>query len=113
MKIKLLLLGVLLGILAIACNTANNLPFLGPTRTPSPSATPIATATPIPTPTPPPTPTPIPAVHIESGDHALLNGDWDQALVEYNAALQNGDDPEIQAAAQLGVGRTDTFIWEF
>jgi len=107
MKIKLLLLSLLLGILAIACNTANNLPFLGPTRTPLPSATPIATDTPIPTPTPPPTPTPIPAVHIESGDHALLNGDWEHALAEYNSAFQNSDDPEIQAAAQLGVGRTN------
>jgi soluble lytic murein transglycosylase len=107
MKTKLLLFGLLLGMLLIACNTVNNFPLLGPTRTPSPSETPTATDTPVPTPTPPPTPTPLPAARIETGDHALLNGDWDQALTEFTTAFQNSNDPEIQAAAQLGIGRTN------
>lgn len=94
--------------LAIACSWSGVLP-LGSTGTPtaSPSPTePPFTPTPTPSPTPVPTPTPIPAVRIASGDKALFNGDWDEALREYSAVqTSQPDDAEVQAAATLGMGR--------
>jgi soluble lytic murein transglycosylase len=80
----------------------------GPTSTPRPSPTstlPPPTPSPFPTPTPLPTPTPVPAVRVNSGDKALSYGDWDLAIKEYNEAASSSADPEIQAAAALGLGR--------
>ncbi len=57
------------------------------------------------TPTPTPTPTPLPAVRIASGDHAIFNGDWEQAIQDYQDAHAASSDPEIQAASLLGLGR--------
>lgn len=65
------------------------------------SPEPLPTSTPL----PPPTPTPIPAVRIHSGDQAYQNGDWDQAALEYQAAYQASNDPEIKVGALLGMGR--------
>jgi soluble lytic murein transglycosylase len=50
----------------------------------------------------------LPAVRIESGDRAYFSGDWERALLEYEAALANSLDAEIQSAALLGIGRTRT-----
>jgi soluble lytic murein transglycosylase len=100
---------LILGIFALACAQTANLPFLGPTSTPTftPTFTPVpVTPTPTATPTSTPTPTPVPAARIESGDNALLEGDWDRASLEFNTALNTSSDPEIQSAALLGVGRT-------
>ncbi len=101
----LLALSVLLAA-SLACSLPESLPAFGPTATPSDTPTPVPTPTAIPTPTPPPTPTPIPAIRIETGERALLDGDWDRALLEFETALQGSSDPEIQAAAELGLGRT-------
>ena len=70
--------------------------------TAQPSATPTIT----PTPTPPPTPTPLPAARVTLGDQELFYGDWEMALSEYQTALETSLDPEVQAAARLGIGRT-------
>lgn len=67
--------------------------------------TPVITNTPLPTPTLAPSPTPLPAKRVESGDQALFNGDWETALSEYKQASQNSNDPEIKAAALLGIAR--------
>ena len=103
---KLLVLGMLLTTLSLACSRAANIPLFKPTATPTASPTPTATSTPLPTPTPIPTPTPVPAARIEKGDHALSNGDWEQALVEFQTAQQAVGDAEIDSAASLGIGRT-------
>jgi soluble lytic murein transglycosylase len=91
--------------LSLACSAVNHLPFR---QTPTPTVTPTATLTPTPTntPTPTPTPTPLPAARVSQGDHALFNGDWDNALQEYRTALGDNPDPEVQTAALIGVGRT-------
>jgi soluble lytic murein transglycosylase len=34
-----------------------------------------------------------------------MNGDWDQAVVEFETALSGSTDPEVQQAALLGIGR--------
>jgi soluble lytic murein transglycosylase len=88
-------------------NGFGGLAFLGPTSTPTHTPTvtsPPPTSTPTVTPTPPPTPTPLPAMRAVSGDRAFFNGDWESALNEYTEAA-TGDDPDIQAAALVGIGR--------
>lgn len=105
---KLLFAILMLVFLLHACT----LPGLAP-ATPTPTSTPIPTSTPTPTatststPTPIPTstPTPAPEVRVASADHALFNGDYDTALIEYTAARSTSSDPAIQAAALLGQGR--------
>lgn len=52
-----------------------------------------------------PTPTPMPAARVSEGDQALAEGDYERALQEYQAALADATDEEIQAAAQVGIGR--------
>jgi soluble lytic murein transglycosylase len=107
MKPRTLLPLLALVLAALACNLNSSLPFLGPTATPQPTATPSATPTPLPTATPTPTPTPIPAVRIQNGDQAFFDGDWDTALQEYQTARQAAaGNANIQAAALLGIGRT-------
>jgi soluble lytic murein transglycosylase len=104
-KAKLALLTFLPLLLALACNQAINLPFLGPTATPSPTPTPTETPTPTPTLTPTPTPTPVPAARIAEGDRAIFNGDYERAVSDFQVAQQASSDPELQRAAQLGIGR--------
>lgn len=97
---------VLIPLVVSACSSSKVWP-LSPTATPTASPTPAPptlTPTPTATPTPIPTPTPAPAVRVTTGDQALFNGDWDKALEEYQAA-QSSSDPEIEAAALLGIGR--------
>ncbi|MEW6239365.1 MAG: tetratricopeptide repeat protein [Chloroflexota bacterium] len=98
-----LLLGLGLVVVILACSlipggTVPPLPF-GPTYTPSPTFTPTAS------PTPTPSPTPIPEVRVESGDHALFNGDYDLARAEYQQALSESTDRAVQAAATWGLAR--------
>src|SRR5512145_1017487 len=92
-----------------------------PTEQPTIAPPPTSGPTPIPTqaePTIPPpelpTLTPAPATpssplqQIDAANHALFNGDWETAKVEFqqawDAATSRGDN-EVQAAAQLGLGR--------
>ncbi len=56
-------------------------------------------------PTPTITPTPKPKARITLGQQAILNGDYESALKEFWAAREQSTDPEVIAAAQLGVGR--------
>lgn len=93
----------------LSCSISSDIPFIGSTRTPTPSPTATFTPTPTATPTPVPTPTPQPGARIQSGDQALLEGDWDKALSEFANAQQVSGDPQIQIAAQLGIGRTQLY----
>jgi len=102
---KSLRLFLALGLVAVllACSANPNGPLLpfGPTYTPSPSATPTVTATST------PSPTPSPLVRVESGDHALFNGDYDLARAEYQQALNQSGQLALRAEALWGLGRTE------
>jgi soluble lytic murein transglycosylase len=89
-----------------ACNLPARPAFFGPTSTPRPTSTPTFTPTPTITPTPSPTPTPQPAARLQVGEKALLNGDWERALAEFDQADKLSNDPSVRAAAALGTGRT-------
>lgn len=56
-------------------------------------------------PTPTVTPTPLPKARIKLGEADMLNGDYESALAEFWAAREQSSDPEVIAAAQLGVGK--------
>ncbi len=58
------------------------------------------------TPTPEPSATPLPDVRVHSGEKALFNGDWETALGEYQAALEEASDPKLIAEALLGSARS-------
>ena len=104
MKFRSLLLSAIVLFVALACLLNNQIASLGvgPTPTPTVYIPPVPTFTPI----PPPTPTPVPAARIESGEHALTNGDWDAAAQEFEIARQQSISPDIQGAALLGLART-------
>lgn len=94
----------LAAILATGCRT----PLSGkifPSATPAATATPALPPTAIPTPTTPPTPTPPPAVRIELAEQALFIGNYEYARREFQNAQAGSSDPEVQAAAALGMGR--------
>ena len=76
-----------------------------PTETPQPPTPTPLPPTPTPTPLPTATPTPLPAARVAAGDQALFYGDWEAALVAYDAALASSGEVDIQAAALLGRGR--------
>lgn len=80
-----------------------------PTPTPTATATSTPTVTPSPTATATPTPTPSAGDLIESGHHALFNGDWDQALGDFDRALQESQDPLVTGEARYGRGLT--MLW--
>lgn len=61
--------------------------------------------TPAPSPYPTATPTPQPQARITLGEQDMLYGDYDAALSEFWQARSQSTDPQIIAAAQLGVGR--------
>jgi soluble lytic murein transglycosylase len=65
---------------------------LTPTETPSPSPTATPTATWTPTPTP--TPTLLPSAQLEAAMRHQTNGDYDQAIAEYLALLDNRATPD-------------------
>lgn len=63
-----------------------------------------ATITPVPSPTP--TPTPLPAVRVDQAENLLtINGDYDQALIEYQIARQQAGDEDTRLRADLGIAR--------
>jgi soluble lytic murein transglycosylase len=101
---KRLFLGLCLFALLTSCVSV---PIPALTGTPSLTFPPGVTPsdTPLPTLTPPPTP--IPEVRIKTGDQALFNGDYDQALNEYQTALDSSNDPDIRATALWGVARDE------
>ncbi len=90
--------------LLAACNLSSAETQIVPTEPLNPTLqiTPLPTATPFPT----LPPTEIPAARVDLGDRAFFNGDWDAAIQEYQTALENHPNPEVQSAALLGLGRT-------
>ncbi len=74
-----------------------------PTAASSATPRPTATRTPIPTPTL--TPTLAPLARLTSADHALFNGDWETALLEYQRAFDASPDEQVRPAALLGMAR--------
>jgi soluble lytic murein transglycosylase len=109
--LQILLLGSIVWGLS-ACDTIRQLPFL---NTPPPLATltPTPPATPLPTPTLLPTPTPLPAARIDAGENALFLGDWEGARQAFSRALQNPSEPEVEAAAWLGLARVQYTVGEY
>jgi soluble lytic murein transglycosylase len=73
--------------------TATELP--GPTAPPAPTATPTL----------PPTPTIAPEVLLREGDRALLNGQFEAAVLDYQSILNMGAAPDLSAAAAFNAGR--------
>ena len=84
-----------------ACSVLPNLPAIPPgwTVTPNVSPTSIATLTPT------ITPTPLPIARVDKGDHALFNGEYEDALLEYQTAFNDSPDLLVQAAAKWGETR--------
>ena len=101
MKTLRLLLGLWLAFSIAACSVLPNLPTIPPGWT----ITPSLTATPEPTFTPTITPTPLLTARVGVGDQAFFNGDYDNALLQYQIALQDSPDPLIRAAAKWGEAR--------
>ena len=101
MKYIRLFLGLLLAAAIAACSILPNIPTIPPgwTLTPSISPTPEATFTPT------ITPTPLPVARVGVGDHALFNGDYENALIHYQIAFQDSPDPLVRAAAKWGEAR--------
>ena len=99
---RIIFIVLILALASISCKTPSLVEeILQPEETtPQPSATPAPTATPT------PTPTPIPAVRINQADEILFLGDYQTALTQYQIALVEAGDSETQAAAMVGIGRT-------
>jgi soluble lytic murein transglycosylase len=106
MKPKIKILGLCIALILSGCAGPSSV--IPPTSSPSlaPGITPFDTA--LPTLTPSPTPTP--EVRIDTGEQALFIGDFDRAFTEYQTALDDSNDPELQAAALWGLGRTEYAI---
>jgi soluble lytic murein transglycosylase len=85
----------------MGCSILPNLPTIPPgwTLTPSTTPTPAATFTPT------VTPTPLPIAHVDAGDHAYFNGDYENALLHYQTAFRDSPDVLVQAAAKWGEAR--------
>ena len=101
MKPARIILGFWLVVAITGCSIFPNLPTIPPgwTVTPSISPTPEATFTPT------ITPTPLPVARVEVGEHALFNGEYDNALNLYQTAFQDSPDVLVQAAAKWGEAR--------
>jgi soluble lytic murein transglycosylase len=101
MKLTRRILGLVLATAITACSALENFPTIPPgwTLTPSATETPLVTSTPTVTPVPPP------IVRVENGEHALFNGDYPSAVLQFQAAYQDSSDPAIRAAAKWGEGR--------
>ena len=83
-RVARVVFGLALTIMLLGCAVSSNLPSILPSRTTStPSVTPTSPSSP----TPAPTFTPIPSVRIENADHALFNGDIQNAMMYYHAAI--------------------------
>ena len=101
-RVARVVFGLALTIMLLGCAVSSNLPSILPSRTTStPSVTPTSPSSP----TPAPTFTPIPSVRIENADHALFNGDIQNAMMDYHAAIDDSNDPTIKAAALWGLAR--------
>jgi soluble lytic murein transglycosylase len=104
---KRILLGLCLVVFIVGCTPGSiSVPPIEPTPTLPPAITPADTS--LPTFTLSPTPTP--EVRIDSGERAFFNGDYDQALFDYQAALETSKDPDILSAALWGLGRVQYAI---
>ncbi len=83
---------------AVPTRVATLVPEATPTATATPSPTltpsPSPTATPTPTWTPTPSPTPLPSVQLQAALRHQTNGDYDQAIADYLALLDDGPTPE-------------------
>jgi len=101
MKSTRLFLSLWLAAAIMACSILPDFPALPPGRTPTPSIT----STPEATFTPTLTPTPLPIARVVKGDHALFNGDFDDALIQYKIAFQDSPDPSVRASAKWGEAR--------
>ena len=64
-------------------------------------------------PTPTQTPTPQPRARITIGEGDILNGDYEAALNEFWTARQQSSDPDVIAAAQLGVGKVNLLVKDY
>lgn len=98
-------------ILAVSLASCNfpvkvNMAQVFDTATPEPTSTPADTPTPTNTPTNTPSPTPQPAARVVLAEEALAAGSYEQARRQFQEAMQNAADSELQAAAALGMGRT-------
>ena len=111
MKSKIILAAVLIVLLvSLACNLPGLSQVQQATPTPTTDVSVLETLLPSQTPAPtaaPPTPTPQPAVRIDQADQALFLGQSDLAEREYQTAYDQSDDPQVQAAAQLGAARVE------
>ncbi len=94
-----------IGIFTFSCSTPVAVRFF-PTATLAATTTPTQTPTATATPTQPPTPTPPPQVRIENAEKELTAGNFEQARRDFQAAQSGAADPEIQAVAALGLGRS-------
>ena len=101
MKLPRLLLGLWLVIAITGCSIFPNFPAIPAGWTVTPSITSTSTATSTPT----VTPTPLPIARVDAGDHALFNGDYENALLHYQTAFKDSPDILVQAAAKWGEAR--------
>lgn len=90
------------------CNFPGNVDvaqvFASPTATLT--STPSQTPTFTPEPTPTPSPTPQPATRVEFAEDELAVGEFEQARRQFQEAMSAANEPDLQAAAALGMGRT-------
>lgn len=107
---RILALVCLLLFVGLACNLPG-LHFTDAQETPlpaqpsPPNQQSVTDPPPPPAPSPTPYPTPLPAVSIAGGERALRNGDWQQALKEFQNAATSAQEPELDAASLLGMGK--------
>ncbi len=93
----------------VLVSTSCSLPFaakVNPTQIPVATATQILLPTSTPAPTPTPLPTTPPAVRVEIAERELFEGNFENARREFQEAQSGTTDPEVQAAAQFGIGKS-------
>ena len=81
-----------------------SLPTPTPTLMPSPS--PTSTSTPLPTLPPTPSPTPEPSAQLESAARHKFNGDYDQAIIDYQGVLDDAPTDEQARQARYHLAET-------
>lgn len=104
MNLKIRLAGLWL---ILALTSCQSVPTPLPAATSTITAEPVSASTPTLPPIATPLPTLIPLVRIDSGDEALLFGDYEKAREEFLAAFNTATDRSVQAAALWGLGRTE------